>query len=716
MTLLFFMSIWFHFNLPFYFQVVQSPSAAIKEMLENSIDAGSTSITVTVKRGGLQSLQIQDNGHGIRKDDLNIVCERFTTSKISNYDDLKSVTTFGFRGEALASITHVAHVSILTRTCSDPCAYKARYADGRLIPFSSGDKADPKPCAGNVGTTITVEDLFYNMQTRRAALGNHNEQYQKILDVITRYAVHYGGRGVSITCKRAGVISPDLHTNISTSTLDTIKGIYGPILCKELLPLAAEQTRPFNEENARQGRESLAFKCNGYISNGNYSSKKRVFMLFINNRLVDSAPLKRIIDSVYSEILPKHSYPFVYLSLEIPPQHVDVNVHPTKREVHFLFEDDLLSTLHQSVLQTLRSANESRVFYTQSVLLNYGGSCYSANNQTRNTEHDKESKPRGSDIGMVTNTSQKRPFRNAFLASSQEGGAVIASDLDLDFLPVAADQDLDLETASDSRSKYVPVASEALRVSEQDGQSTDGSAVPEVKPSGRADGTEGITQSLTQSPQPCPVAPRVEGTQSKTRAHPTPAHKLVRVDPSIPKIDGIFLPLRPDQPGPVLDPVQVGDEALCLCPVIESADAGDLSRDSLSRARDRGGGEVNLQCSCCGQGKNARPAALVRENTTSLSTPSLSAIDNDELRYLLSEIKSSGHCGLMRILRRHEFVGIVDDTHSLVQVTVKAEIYVSTRVTRIVVYLLPFKCPSAGGHTASPSEPSLAGRGTVLSA
>jgi DNA mismatch repair protein MLH1 len=325
-------------------------------MIENSLDAGSTIITITCKQGGMSLIQIQDNGHGIRHDDLEIVCERFTTSKISDFEDLKNISTFGFRGEALASITHVAHVTIISKTENSPCAFKAKYNDGKLVPTKSGDFPKPQPCAGNTGTIITVEDLFYNMPSRRQAFKNHTEEYQRVLDVCNKYAIHYAEK-VSFTCKKNASFL-DLHTPPSGSIIDSIRIIYGSAVAKDLL-----QLKP-SEIIENQFKASI----NGYISNANLFNKKPVNIFFINNRLISSIAIKRAIDTIYSEILPKGTYPFIYLSITLPSENIDVNIHPTKKEVHFLDEEKLLEFISSSIKSLLGFANSSRTFYVQSVL------------------------------------------------------------------------------------------------------------------------------------------------------------------------------------------------------------------------------------------------------------------------------------------------------------------------------------------------------------
>ncbi|KND03473.1 DNA mismatch repair protein MutL [Spizellomyces punctatus DAOM BR117] len=334
-------------------EIIHRPSNALKEMIENSLDAQATSIQITVKDGGLKLLQIQDNGVGIHKEDLPMVCERFATSKLECYEDLSNIATYGFRGEALASISHVAHVTVTTKTNDSPCAWRAFYSDGKLVPGKPGTSADPKPCAGNQGTQIVVEDLFYNVPTRRKALKSSSDEYNRILDIVHKYAIH--NSRVSFTCKKQGANTADIHTPSSAKTLDNIRYVFGATIAKELLEMEHTDSR-------------WDFKLEGLVSNANFSTKKMIFLLFINHRSVDSSNLKRAVEAVYTEYLPRGTHPFVYLSLEIKPENVDVNVHPTKREVHFLNEDKIIQTVCEVLQSRLADANQSRTFYTQTFL------------------------------------------------------------------------------------------------------------------------------------------------------------------------------------------------------------------------------------------------------------------------------------------------------------------------------------------------------------
>uniref|UniRef100_A0A7N8WWS8 DNA mismatch repair protein MLH1 n=1 Tax=Mastacembelus armatus TaxID=205130 RepID=A0A7N8WWS8_9TELE len=327
-------------------EVIQRPANAVKEMIENCLDAKSTSVQVTVKDGGMKLLQIQDNGTGIRKEDMEIVCERFTTSKLQTFEDLSAIATYGFRGEALASVSHVAHVTITTKTADAKCAYRASYSDGKL-------KGPPKPCAGNQGTQILVEDLFYNVSTRRKALKSPSDEYSRIVDVVSRYAIHNSGKSFSV--KKQGETVADVRTLPNASVVDNIRGVFGNAVSRELIEVCCED-------------QKFAYKMKGYISNANYSVKKCILILFINHRLVESSALKKAIETVYAAYLPKNTHPFLYLSLEIAPQNVDVNVHPTKHEVHFLHEDSVIESVQKHIESKLLGSNSSRTYFTQTLL------------------------------------------------------------------------------------------------------------------------------------------------------------------------------------------------------------------------------------------------------------------------------------------------------------------------------------------------------------
>jgi len=336
-------------------EIIQRPANALKELLENALDAGSTSISVIAKQGGLQLLQISDNGSGIRKDDLTVVCERFTTSKLREFSDLQNINTYGFRGEALASISHVAKLTILTKTKDEKCGFKCSYTDGKLI-----DK--PKPCAANQGTTLTVEDLFFNVPTRKRVLKSPSEEFQRISDVVSKYAIHNTGVGFSL--KKTGDTGPqwsentkDIRTQANSSLEQNVAIIYGTSIEKELI-----------EFNIDQSKGPLNFKASGRVTGVNYNTKKAITLFFINNRLVDSPALKRSLDIVYGAYLPKGTHPFIYLSLEIHPANVDVNVHPTKHEVHFLYQDEIVELIQRSLDEKLMSRNSSRTFKAQAIL------------------------------------------------------------------------------------------------------------------------------------------------------------------------------------------------------------------------------------------------------------------------------------------------------------------------------------------------------------
>ncbi|PTB45480.1 hypothetical protein M441DRAFT_130772 [Trichoderma asperellum CBS 433.97] len=334
-------------------EIIVAPVHALKELVENAVDAGSTSLEILVKDGGLKMLQITDNGGGIEKEDLEILCVRHTTSKISTFEDLSSIATYGFRGEALASISHIAHLTVTTKTKESSLAWRAHYLDGKLVPAKPGQSAEPKGVAGRQGTQITVEDLFFNVPTRRRAFRSYADEFNKIIDMAGRYAIHC--KGVGFTCKKAGEASNALSVQAQATVIDRIRQIHGSNVANELIELSVSDDR-------------WGFSANGYVTNANYHIKKTTLLLFINHRCVESTTMKKALEQTYSVFLPKGGHPFIYLSLEIDPARVDVNVHPTKREVHFLNEEEVIQAICKKIESELATVDTSRTFMTQTLL------------------------------------------------------------------------------------------------------------------------------------------------------------------------------------------------------------------------------------------------------------------------------------------------------------------------------------------------------------
>ncbi|KAE8693501.1 DNA mismatch repair protein MLH1 [Hibiscus syriacus] len=362
-------------------EVIQRPVSAVKELVENSLDASSTSISVAVKDGGLKLIQVSDDGHGIRFEDLPILCERHTTSKLSKYEDLQSIKSMGFRGEALASMTYVGHVTVTTINPGQLHGYRVSYKDGVM-------EHEPKACAAVKGTQIKIENLFYNMIARRKTLQNSADDYTKIVDLLCRFAIHH--IDVSFSCRKHGAARVDVHSVATPSRLNAIKSVYGLSVAQNLIKIEA----------ADNDTSSSVFEMDGFISNSNYVAKKttmetekladpipicngvrgskvvgcpqcQVESSFRgeSNRLVECTVLKRAIEVVYVATLPKASKPFIYMSVILPPEHVDVNVHPTKREVSLLNQEVIVEKIQSMVESILRKSNESRTFQEQQEIL-----------------------------------------------------------------------------------------------------------------------------------------------------------------------------------------------------------------------------------------------------------------------------------------------------------------------------------------------------------
>ena len=221
-------------------EVVQRPASIVKEFIENSLDAQSTSIDVHIANGGLSNIILTDDGIGFHKDDLRLAATRFATSKLKSFEDLNSIRTFGFRGEALASASMVGRLTIISKKRKQPnggsgrsssCAFKMSYTEGK-------PNGKPQPSAGKEGTMVKVEDLFYNLPSRRRAFEGtkkENEEYFKILKVVQQYAVHCAGDGVGFVCRKRGGVT-DLNTTSLSSSLKQVKQ-YRKTLLQVLMPM-----------------------------------------------------------------------------------------------------------------------------------------------------------------------------------------------------------------------------------------------------------------------------------------------------------------------------------------------------------------------------------------------------------------------------------------------------------------------------------------------
>ncbi len=296
-------------------EVVERPLSIVKELVENAIDAGSTSITVEIKKGGKEYIRVTDNGSGIEKDQLPLAVQRYATSKISKEEDLDSIYSLGFRGEALASIAAVSKFEIITKTDSNKL--------GAKITCEAGEVIGIEDTACENGTTVIVKDVFFNLPARRKFLKADNTESSLIADFMQKIALAYSGLKFRFINNGSILFS----TMGKGSLYEAILALYSPQTARGLV-----------EIDYSQGNMHIY----GYTS-GTESSKtnKRGQVYFVNGRYIKSKLIDTAIDEAYHDKLFEGRYPVCYLFLEIDPSDLDVNIHPRKAEVKF-FDENLI--------------------------------------------------------------------------------------------------------------------------------------------------------------------------------------------------------------------------------------------------------------------------------------------------------------------------------------------------------------------------------------
>lgn len=311
-------------------EVVQRPASAVKELLENAIDAEASSIRVIIKEAGKALIRVIDNGKGMTETDARMSLERHATSKISSSDDLFKIKTMGFRGEALASIAAVAQVEIKTKTVGSEL--------GTEICVEASEVKKQEPIACETGTSIAVKNLFYNVPARRNFLKSHGVEMRHIVEEFQRVALANPQVGMSL-------FQNDLETyNLPAGKLSQrIVGLFG---------------KNYKEQLATCHEETDTVNVHGYVGKPGYAKKTRgEQFFFVNNRFIKSNYLNHAVTNAFEGLLQANSYPFYVLKIEMDPAKVDVNVHPTKTEIKFDDERTVYGIVRAAVKQALGRHN-----------------------------------------------------------------------------------------------------------------------------------------------------------------------------------------------------------------------------------------------------------------------------------------------------------------------------------------------------------------------
>ncbi|HZZ39249.1 MAG TPA: DNA mismatch repair endonuclease MutL [Acidobacteriaceae bacterium] len=331
-------------------EVVDRPASVVKELLENAIDAGATRIRVDIEAGGRRLIQVADDGCGMVRDDALLAFERHATSKIRSSDDLLSIATLGFRGEALPSIASIARLELTTRPPESATGTRIEIAGGKLLAVQDA--------GGPQGTTIAVRDLFFNTPARRKFLRAETTELAHVTALVTHYALAH----------------PEMHFELHSAThalltappvrdpSERIYQVFGRDTLDQLLPLAAErrfehaglpEPPPWRRDEHYMPPDPGCLRVTGFVSRPALQKLNRnSIYVFVNQRLIRDRLILHAITEAYRNIIPPTSFPVILLFLEMPPQEVDVNVHPAKTEVRFRQQ----ALVHDFVRESIRVA------------------------------------------------------------------------------------------------------------------------------------------------------------------------------------------------------------------------------------------------------------------------------------------------------------------------------------------------------------------------
>ena len=341
-------------------EVVDRPASVVKELLETALAAGANRIRVEVEAGGRKLIRISDDGCGMNRDDALLAFERHATSKLRTADDLLSIATLGFRGEALPSIASVARVQLDTATGEEQAGTRMAIAGGKILFVE--DAALPH------GTTITVSDLFFNTPARRKFLRAESTELQHVTALVTHYAlVHPDKHFELLSASHTVVLAPPVER-----TAERIYQIFGKDTLAQLLPVAAEaqlervglpEPPPWKQDPDEPKRQPGALHLTGFYSKPELQKLNRnSIYIFVNKRLIRDRLLMHAITEAYRNVIPPTSFPVVLLFLEMPPEEVDVNVHPSKTEVRFRQQGHIHDFVRDSLRMALIKARPSAGF------------------------------------------------------------------------------------------------------------------------------------------------------------------------------------------------------------------------------------------------------------------------------------------------------------------------------------------------------------------